>query len=253
MKSTEDKSSRQVSLFDRSEEFSALKRAVVENRKSMLVFGQEGSGKSSLLRRLASIRKECLYLPHCVSPTDLLTGIISAMGNAGIAKSELKPSRSGIGPMRGIVQRGLKERDWILLLDHVQSPSPALAHLVRELNYYGRTPLAFAGRSQHMEDIGNFRTFCTDRSCRIEMKPWPQAVALEFTRQQAATVGLTASNLEETLKAIADMSRGHPGPILEMLRMAKQPAYQRDGQVKVHVVYLDYRLRGTRAPQAMLI
>ena len=98
-----------------------------------------------------------------------------------------------------------------------------------------------------MEDIGTFRTFCTNRSSRLELKPWTRTIALEFTKQQAARVGLEASNLDEALQGIAEMSKGYPGPILKMLRMAKEPAYQRDGQIKFHVVGLDYRLRGTRA------
>lgn len=237
---------RQISLFDRSEEFNNLRRAVVEKRQSLLLFGDEGSGKSCLLQRLASVSKDCLYVPHCVSPTDLLTGIIAAMKRDGTSKTELKVARAGLRQLKGLVQRIIEDRDWILIVDHVQSPSLALTHLIKELNYYGRTPVAFAGRSEHMEDIGNLRTLCVDRSCRLEIKPWSAAVALEFTRRQAASLGLQAFNLEETLKAIAEMSKGYPGPILKMLRMANEPTYQRDGQIKYHVLYLDYRLRGTR-------
>jgi hypothetical protein len=46
------------------------------------------------------------------------------------------------------------------------------------------------------------------------------------------------------------MSKGYPGPILTMLQMAGQSAYRRNNQIKFHVVWLDYRLRGTRAQHA---
>lgn len=234
-------------LFERTEELARLREAVFNKHRPMLVYGEEGSGKTLLLQQLAAATKHALYVPHCDSPTDLLAGIIAAMERARIPKSELKMSRSTIPSMKGVVQRVLDKDNWILMLDHVQSPSVALGHLGKELNYYNRTPIVFAGRSVHMEDIGSFRTFCIDRSSRLELTPWPHAAALEFTRRHATEIGLTAANLEESLRGIAEMSNGYPGPILKMLRMAKDPAYRRNDQIKFHVVWLDYRLRGTGA------
>ncbi len=236
-----------ASLFDRSEEFLRLKDIVLEKRRPMLVHGDEGAGKTRLLQRFAGLSKKILYVPHCDSPTDLLSGIIAAMQAAKVPKTALKMSRSSLLSSRGVVQRVLDADNWILALDHVQGPSVALGHLVKELNYYNRTPVVFAGRSEHMEDIGTFRTFCTDRSSRLELKAWPNIAALEFTRQNANAIGLAAVNLEEALRGIAEMSKGYPGPILKMLRMAKDPAYRHNEQIKFHVVWLDYRLRGTGA------
>lgn len=234
-------------LFNRTEEFARLKEAVLDRKRPMLVYGEEGSGKTLLLQQFLVTSKKALYVPHCDSPTDLLGGIITAMERASVPKSELKMSRASLPSMKGVVQRVLDNDNWILVLDHVQGPSVALGHLVKELNYYNRTPIVFAGRSEHMEDIGSFRTFCTDRSSRLELKPWPLTAALEFTRRHATEIGLSAANLEEALRGIAEMSKGYPGPILTMLRMAKEPAYRHDDQIKFHVVWLDYRLRGTGA------
>lgn len=239
-------------LFQRTEEFSRLKDSVLDKRRPMLVYGAEGSGKTLLLQQLAAASQKALYVPHCESPTDLLCGIISAMERARVAKSQLKISRSSLPSMKGVVQSVLDKGDWILVFDHVQSPSVALGHLAKELNYYNRTPIVFAGRSEHMEDIGSFRAFCTDRSSRLELKPWPHAAALEFTRRHSTEIGLMAENLDEALRGIAEMSKGYPGPILKMLRMAKDPVYRRDNQIKFHVVWLDYRLRGTGATLGQL-
>jgi len=234
-------------LFDPEDELVRLRGEVAVSRKSMLVFGEEGAGKTRLLKRFADTAKFALYVSDCNSPTGIIVGLLDAMQKADVSKELLKTSSSGIRNLTGVVQRVLDQDEWILVLDHVRSPSVALGRLVKELNYYNRTPVVFAGRSEHMEDIGTFRTFCTNRSSRLELKPWTRMVALEFAKQQAARVGLEASNLDEALQGIAEMSKGYPGPILKMLRMAKEPAYQRDGQIKFHVVGLDYRLRGTRA------
>lgn len=236
-----------LELFERAEELTRLRKDVLERRHSMLVFGEEGAGKTFLLQRLADASGDVLYIPYCKSPTDLLHGIAGAMQVSKIVRKRLSISKVSLRNLKGIVQRALAEHCWILAIDHVQSPSMALAHLAKELNYYGRTPVVFAGRSEHMEDIGNFRTFCTDRASRLELKPWPSSLALEFTRRHAEALSLKADNLEETIHGIAEMSRGYPGPILNMLKMAMLPAYMRDGQIKFHTVWLDYRLRGTGA------
>lgn len=235
-----------VAVFDHAEEFARLKNEVLEKRRPMLVFGEEGSGKTRLLKRLASATKSALYVQKCDTPTNLVAGSLEAMRCAGVSKDRLKTSGRSLRSLTNALQRNLDDGDWILVLDNLQSPSLALGHLAKELNYYNRTPIAFAGRSEHMEDIGTFRTFCTDRSSRLELKPWSSALALEFTKQNAHALGLQAANLDEAVRGIAEMSKGYPGPILKMLQMATLPAYRRDGQIKFHVVWLDYRLRGTQ-------
>jgi len=44
------------------------------------------------------------------------------------------------------------------------------------------------------------------------------------------------------LRSLVAWSNGNPGAILQMIKMAKFPRYRTDGQVKAHVLYLDYRM-----------
>jgi hypothetical protein len=232
------------SYFERTEERARLEDLFLAKRKSLLLFGEEGSGKTRILRQLATSSKLALYIPQCESPTKLLTGILTAMKGAGVTPAKMRTSSSSLANMKGIIQRVLSDKDWLLVLDHVQSPSDAQGRLVKELNYYGRTPILFAGRSEHMEDIGSFRSLCIERAARFELKPWPPAVALEFTRLHAEAMGLAAVNLDEALRTFAEMGKGRPGPILAMLRMAVEPRYRHADHIKAHVVGLDYKLRG---------
>jgi len=134
----------------------------------------------------------------------------------GSRKLEVTARSKGtsLAALRGMVERRLNEQAWILFLDQVQSPSNAISHLVKELNYYDRTPLLFAARSEHMEDTGGLRSLCLNRTSRVALKAWPAPVALEFKQQQVALSGLEAANLDEALKGIVELSHGYPGIIL---------------------------------------
>jgi hypothetical protein len=114
--------------------------------------------------------------------------------------------------------------------------------MVKEMNYYGRTPVIFASRTPHMEDIGTLQPMCADRTERLELKNFPPAIALEFARREAERTGLWASNLDHTLHLLVEWSEGNPGGILHMIKMAHLPKYRMGDQIKAHVLYLDYRM-----------
>jgi len=114
--------------------------------------------------------------------------------------------------------------------------------MVKDLFYYGRTPVMFAARSQHMEDVGALRSLCANKSERLEVKNWPPQIALEFAHRNAESSQLRASNLETALQSLVEWSDGNPGAILHMLRMARLPLYRAGDQIKTHILYVDYRM-----------
>ncbi len=234
--------------FERTAETEVLVQGVLAKRKSMLLFGEAGAGKTRLLRGLAASQPHIAYARASTSARELLLGILEGM-HFGSRKLESTARSKGtsLASLRGMVERRLSEQPWILFLDQVQSPSNAISHLMKELNYYDRTPILFAARSEHMEDTGGLRSLCLNRTSRVALKPWPAQVALEFTQQQAALSGLEAANLDEALKGIADLSHGYPGRILQMLRMAREETYRQAGSIKFHVLYVDYSMNGSSA------
>lgn len=121
----------------------------------------------------------------------------------------------------------------------------ALGHLLKELHYYGRTPIIFAARSQHMEDIGSLRSLWSDKSERLELKNWTEPVALEFCLSASMREQTHRRNLESFLKEMVEMNHGNPGAIVQMIAMAVQPRYRLDEQVTVHILYLDFKMKGS--------
>lgn len=234
--------------FERTAETESLVKGVIAKRKSMLLFGEAGAGKTRLLRGLLASQPYIAYAKASTSSRELLIGILEAT-HLGSRKLELTARSKGasLTCLKGMVEERLNKQPWIIFLDQVQSPSNVISHLVKELNYYERTPILFAARSEHMEDTGGLRSLCLNRTSRVVLKAWPAPVALEFTQQQAALSGLEAANLDEALKGIAELSHGYPGRILQMLHMARDETYRQANSIKIHVLYVDFSMNGSSA------
>ena len=231
-----------LNCVEREEELCRL-RNQAKMRKSMLVFGPEGVGKSRLLRKFVENQPLALYAAQMRSPREFLLALLQAMhtADAGIKVPGNLAALSS-SSLKGIVRRALDTRPYFMVLDHLDGPSRVVTGMIKDLHYYGRTPVIFASRSPHMEDIGALRPLCALKSERIEIKNWPEHIALEFARRDAEKSQLWASNLDSILPSLVEWSDGNPGAILQMLKMAQLPQYRAGDQIKSHILYVDYRM-----------
>jgi hypothetical protein len=229
--------------YERRAEYARIVDTVIKGRQNMLVYGEARVGKTRLLRKFAETEPMAAYVSLAASVRDVLASLLSSTAENTKLKTMAHNGLSA-GAMRGLLDERLAHKGWILVLDHVNNPSANVSSLIRELHYYGRNPILFAGRSVHMEDIGKFRSFCYEKSSRLELKPWSAAAALEFARHEAAALQLSAVNLDETVKGISMLSAGYPGRIVDMLQMAASGKYAPEGNIKFNTLYLDYIMHG---------
>ena len=212
-------------------------------RKHLLVFGPEGVGKTRLLQEFARIQPLALYVAQSKSPHHLLLALVESLrtklGDRSLPSHTSTMSTTGL---KATVDEALNARPFLLLVDHLQAPSRVVAKIIKDLAYYGRTPIFFAARSPHMEDIGALQALCYDKKERLEMMNWSLEVALAFARGNAERMDLWAGNLDAALQSMVQLSGGNPGSIVGMLQMAGRAEYRVDDQIKFHVLYLDYRM-----------
>ncbi len=232
-----------AAIVERSGELARL-QAQALRRKSMLVYGPEGIGKTRLLRSFVQTQPLVLFAPQVKSPRELLLTLVEELRRVAKPGLDLPAgfTSSGTGSLKGIVQRALGQQPFLLALDHLAGPSRVVTGLIKDLNYFDRTPVVFVARTPHMEDIGALRPMCAGKSERLEMKEFPLPVALEFARREARRTGLCFSNLEPVLRQLVEWSNGNPGAIVAMLKMAHFPRYHAGDRIKAHVLYLDYRM-----------
>jgi hypothetical protein len=232
-----------IAIVERAEELSRL-QAQAQRRKSMLLFGPEGIGKSRLLRSFVQTQPLALFAAQVKSPRELLLSLIEELRRAAKTEISLPADCASLstGSMKGIVQRALEQHPFLIALDHLAVPSRVVTGLIKDLNYFDRTPIIFVARTPHMEDIGTLQPMCAGKSERLELKEFALPVALEFARREANRTELWASNLELVLHQLVEWCNGNPGSIVHMLKMAHLPRYYAGDQIKAHVLYLDYRM-----------
>lgn len=231
-----------TAIVERTEELARL-RVQMERRKSMLIFGPEAVGKTRLLRTFLRTQPLALFVAQVRSPRELLLALVEELRRVAKAGISLPDGTAmGTGSLKGIVQRALEQHPFLLALDHLAGPSRVVTGLIKDLNYFDRTPVVFVARTPHMEDIGTLQPMCAGKSERLELKEFLPPIALEFAKREASRTGLRASNLDHVLHQLVEWSNGNPGSIAHMLKMARFPRYLAGDQIKAHVLYLDYRM-----------
>ena len=227
----------------RTEEMARL-QAQAEKRKSLLVFGPEAVGKTRLLRDFLKTQPLSLFVPRVESPREMLLALIAELRRLGMRGVDLPANTQSLSSsgLKGVIQRALDVHPFSLALDQISGPSRVVTGLIKDLNYFDRTPVIFVARTPHMEDIGALQPMCARSSERLELKEFAPPIALEFARWEARNADLWASNLDEVLRLFADSSKGNPGAIVQMVKMAHFPRYRVGDQIKSHVLYLDYRM-----------
>jgi hypothetical protein len=232
-----------AAAVERTDELSRL-QAQAQRRKSMLIFGSEAVGKTRFLQTFVQSQPFALFVPQVQSPRQLLLILVEEVRRIAKSGIDLPANYTSLstGSLKGIVQKALEKHPFLLALDHVAGPSRVVSGLIKDLNYFDRTPVIFAARSPHMEDIGALQPMCAGKQERLELKELLPPVAHEFARREASRTGLCASNLDHVLHQLVEWSNGNPGSIVAMLKMAQFPRYYAGDQIKAHVLYLDYRM-----------
>ena len=231
-----------LNTVEREEELARL-RNQARIRKSLLVHGSEGVGKSRLLQNFIGSQPLAVYIPQMRSPREFAMTLLQALHSAdGKVKLPGNIAALSTSSLKGIVHRALDTQPFLMVLDHLDAPSRVVTGMIKDLHYYGRTPVIFASRSPHMEDIGALRPLCANKAERLEVKNFPPQIALEFAQREAERTELWASNLETVLPSLVEWSDGNPGAILHMLKMAQLPQYRVGDQIKSHILYVDYRM-----------
>jgi DNA polymerase III delta prime subunit len=237
------------SIYGRDRELEDL-RQLVSRRRSFLLHGPAGVGKTLLLKRLASEAPEMLYCGESSSSQTVfrtLAGELFAKGNRHLIKTcgtgglNAVKDKSAVS-LRGIVTDALRGGGYWIVLDHVQSASQAYATALKEVCSWAETPLLAVARSAHMEDVGFLLPMFSDRSAKFALRNFDPDRAREFALQVANATHLRAANRDEVIEKIVHLSKGNPGAIVAMLQMAVSPKYVAQQHVQLSPLYIDFRL-----------
>jgi hypothetical protein len=237
-----------AAVFARQAELAALREHLAA-RKSLLLHGPAGVGKTLLLSVIYPEFRAVLYCPQNATPQEIYRNLAAALlasGNQTLARTfpggMVEAQKKTAVALRGIVRGILNDSNYVIVLDHLVRPSQSVAASIRELKVNCSVPVVAVSRSQHMEDAGFVLPLFPERREKLALRNFDRKTAAEFAARCAQWQGLAAANLQQFLDAIVDYSDGNPGAIQQMVSLAQQPKYAHGDSVKIAPLYIDYKL-----------
>jgi hypothetical protein len=234
-------------LFGREKETEVLRQRLAK-RKSFLLHGPAGVGKTALLARLLPTFPDVLYCAEAASKTSLFRGLATALlatcnpaASCKLKSADNIKSKSAVN-LKGLVLDVLHSGQYSVVLDHLCQPSAPFASDIRDVANWGSIPVIGVARSPHMEDVGFLLPLFADRQEKVELRNFADEEARRFGCWTMARAGLVAGNLDDFLERVIEFSQGNPGAIISMVGMAREPKYRSDDCIKITPLYVDFRL-----------
>jgi hypothetical protein len=227
----------EAAVFGREAESTVIREQLC-SRKSFLLHGPAGIGKTLLIRRAMRDMSRVAYCEHAASPQAIFKSVTEFL--IGATQSHSRQVRSAVA-LKGIALDLAQKHPLALVLDHLDCPSSLTAAAVRELMATGAVIVSIA-RSAHMEDAGHLLPLYPFRDERVEVRPFSSEASRGFVECAAAAFGVVASNRDEFLARVVEYGKGNPGKIIAMLQKAAEARYRAGDHIKIAPLYVDFRL-----------
>jgi ATP/maltotriose-dependent transcriptional regulator MalT len=242
-----------VEIFSRAEELDLLQKRFA-SRKSTLVHGPSGVGKTLLLKQVMPGFPDVLYCPVSSSPQAVFRHIAelliakqdsTVVGSCG-GRLDILLGKSSVS-LKGVMSKALRAGQYLIVLDHLHRSSPALASMMGEVMVFCSTPVIAVARSAHMEDAGYISPLLPDRSERLAIHNFDSDTAKAFALQLCSQQQLEAANLPGVIDSMVKSSEGNPGAIMRLIAMAKLSKYRSDDHIKWSPLYIDFLMEWAAA------
>jgi len=245
-------------LIGRQREQAALCGAI-EERRSLLVCGPPGSGKTALLEEALSSmtenrRRRCIVCAADGTPAMLWRSLAQALAAAGDPEVLTRVERERGSHVqsenwicsqtslriRGILRRAARGCDYSIFLDAAGPLADGTYRLLQEWVWSGRTPVVLLGCGASQHEIGKAARLYWHQGLRLHLGPLELDSAQTLLELEIERFGLTRLANGEFRKLVLEQSLRLPGRIVRLCEMASNAAYQYKGRVKLHTLAVDF-------------
>jgi hypothetical protein len=216
-------------LIGRAGEISRL-RDSLRNRRSLMVLGMAGSGKTALLRAIAE-EEDFIYLRYSKTLHQLLVDLAGALLEPGSFEEQTSVH------LKGLLWAALEAEPRAIAVDGIDRASfPTYRFFQRLYFVKGVSLIATAKDAISLGALG--RLFWDPRSI-LHLDPLQHADAARLFDRAADQFGLRDLDIQEFRDKVLGSAKGNPGQIVEMCRMASNPIYVSGKHIKFAPLRID--------------
>ena len=224
-----------VPLFGRRAEVRTLTNAIC-NRKSCLILGSKGIGKTRLLQESLAIARQ----PYvCVERTRVLHQLLVELAerlpcHAGRFASVRNATSAALRPS---VLNALRRLPRCVVVENVEDADPRMYRFLQQVYYIPAVSLIVTAASR--DCLGHLRKLLWDPREEIALRPLTRPEALSLFDVASRVYRLQSLELEAFRCRVLSAAQGNPGQILMMCRMASRPEYQDGRHIKFSPLRID--------------
>jgi hypothetical protein len=248
-------------LIGREHELAILRSAIAE-RRSLLICGPAGAGKSALLQDALSsvderLRRRCVVCKVEGAPIviwqrlvrafavaddpEVLTRVENETGSSQHFENWVRAQTSL--RLRGILRRAARGREYSIFLDSVLPLPDGNYRLLQEWVWSARTPVILLGRGSTQHELGKAAQLYWHDGLRLNLGPLDLKSAESLLKHTIERCGLTELADAEFCNFILEQSDRLPGRIEQLCELACNATYHYEGHVKLHTLAIDFLLQ----------
>lgn len=214
-----------------------LIHTLMDQEKNIIIFGDEGVGKSAILGKLLSERnfKNLLYSEESKTLKKALVNFISFSDDS---KKDVR--NKNISALKKLFYGLLNKKPEYIVFDHIAWVEPKyysfLVYLVEK-----EVPLIVVSQGLDKKDIGHlWMLLCSFEKVEIANLDKPRADML--VAHYITSLGLNGLEGDNFKKEVFDISKGNPKIIRQLCFLAQDEKYRAKGYVDVRLMDLDRRI-----------
>jgi len=219
-----------IPLLGRRNEVRTLTAAFRE-RKSCLVVGPKGMGKTRLLQESLSISRQPFA---CVERPEVLHRLLVELAERLSCSADIRHATSVA--LKPLVLNALRKAPRCLVLENMAGADPRMYRFLQQVYHIPGACITATAASRD----------CLGPPAQAPLGPREEIVLKPLTRPEALSLfdlacrmyRLQSLDLEAFRRKVLTAAQGNPGQILTMCRMANRPEYQ-DGR---HIKFLPLRM-----------